>query len=48
MRYNIRLDPSKNQVLAWEATGRNGMRCVMLTMGYPAEYDEKTLNESKK
>ena len=48
VRYNLRLDPSKNQALAWEATGRNGMRCVMLTIGYPAEYDEKTLNESKK
>jgi hypothetical protein len=48
VRYNLRMDPAKNQALAWEATGRNGMRCLVLTMGYPAEYDEKTLNEMKK
>ena len=49
VQYNLKMNPAKNQALAWEATGQNGMRFVALTMGgYIAEYDEKTLNESKK
>jgi hypothetical protein len=48
VQYNVKVNPSKNQALAWEATGQNGMRFVALTMGYFVEYDEKTLNESKK
>ena len=48
VQYNLKPNPAKPQALAWEATGKNGMRCVVLTMGYPAEYDEKTLNEAKK
>jgi hypothetical protein len=49
VQYNLKMNPAKNQALAWEATGQNGMRFVALTMGgYIAEYDDKTLNESKK
>jgi hypothetical protein len=48
VQYNLKPNPAKPQALAWEATGKNGMHCVVLTMGYPAEYDEKTLNEAKK
>jgi hypothetical protein len=48
VQYGLKPNPAKSQALAWEATGKNGMRCVVLTMGYPAEYDEKTLEESKK
>ncbi len=49
VQYNLKMNPAKNQALAWETTGQNGMRFVALTMGgYIAEYDEKTLNESKK
>src|SRR2546423_1829088 len=49
VQYNLRMNPAKNQALAWEANGQNGMRFVALTMGgYVAEYDEKTLNETKK
>jgi hypothetical protein len=49
VQYNLKMNPAKNQALAWEAAGQNGARFVALTMGgYVAEYDEKTLNEAKK
>jgi hypothetical protein len=48
VQYNVNVSPAKNQALAWEATGQNGMRWVALTMGYVVEYDEKMLNEAKK
>src|SRR5437762_2099536 len=48
VQYNVKLDPSKNRVIAWEADGKDGLRYVALSIGYVSLYDEKTLNESKK
>jgi len=48
VKYNIKPDPSVNRALAWEATGKNGMHWVALTMGYFVEYDEETLKQYTK
>ena len=48
VQYNVKLDPSKNRAIAWEADGKDGMRYVALSIGYISLYDEKTLNEAKK
>jgi hypothetical protein len=48
VQYGMKPDPGRSRALAWEVTGQNGMRCVALTMGYVVEYDEQTLNESKR
>jgi hypothetical protein len=48
VRYNVKINPAKNQALAWEATNQNGRRWVALTMGYVVENDDQTLDEAKK
>jgi hypothetical protein len=48
VQYGVKLDPSKNRAIAWEADGKEGMRYVALSIGYISLYDEKTLNEAKK
>jgi hypothetical protein len=48
VQYNVRLDPSKNRAIAWEAEGKDGLRYVALSIGYISLYDDKTLNEAKK
>lgn len=48
VQYGVKLDPSKNRAIAWEADGKDGLRYVALSIGYISLYDEKTLNESKK
>jgi len=48
IQYGVKLDPSKNRAIAWEADGKDGLRYVALSIGYISLYDEKTLNESKK
>jgi hypothetical protein len=48
VKYNLRPDPATNRALAWEATGKNGMHFVALTMGYVVEYNEESLSQYKK
>ena len=48
VKYNIKPDPSVNRALAWEATGKNGMHWVALTMGYTVEYNEESLKQYTK
>jgi hypothetical protein len=45
----VEFDPvSRPRAVAWEATGRDGMRYVALSIGYVEEYDEETFREYKK
>jgi hypothetical protein len=49
IRYDLKLDPGgQTRAVAWEATGRGGMRFVALSMGYVEEYDDETFQEYKK
>jgi len=49
IRYNLKLEPGgPTRAVAWEATGKNGMRFVALTVGYVEEYDEETFNQYRK
>jgi hypothetical protein len=46
--YNLKVDPSENRAVAWEANGQGGKRFVALSVGYVEEYDEETFKEYKK
>ena len=48
VRYNVKLDPSQSRAIAWEATGKDGLRYAALSIGYVVEYDEEQLKEYKK
>jgi hypothetical protein len=49
IQYDLKLDPGgQTRAVAWEATGRGGMRFVALSMGYVEEYDDETFKEYKK
>jgi hypothetical protein len=48
VQYNLRLDPSASRAVAWEATGKAGMRFVALSIGYVEEYDDETFQQYKK
>jgi hypothetical protein len=49
VRYNLRLEPSgQPRAVAWEATGKDGMRFVALSVGYVEEYDDETFRQYKK
>lgn len=48
IEYGVVARPTaQNRALAWEETGQNGMRYVLLTMGYVKECDEETFQVYK-
>jgi hypothetical protein len=48
VRYNLLPDRGQTQAIAWEATGKDGMRWVALSVGYVEEYDDETLQQYRK
>ena len=48
VRYNLKPDAGGvTRAVAWEATGRGGMRYVALSVGYVEEYDDETFRQYK-
>jgi len=48
VKYNVKLDPSQNRAVAYEAQGHDGRKYAALSIGYVVEYDEETLKEYTK
>jgi hypothetical protein len=49
IKYGIMRDPSDaSQAIAWEETGKDGKRFVILGLGYVEERDEQSFNELKR
>lgn len=49
IQFNLKLDPGgETRAVAWEATSKDKMRFVALSVGHVEEYDDETFQQYKK